>query len=41
MYRGYQGAGRSLSDPIKPVALVEVVKDLGGRGDFPSSGACP
>ena len=41
MYRGHQGAGRSLWGPVKPVALVGVVKDLGGRGGFPSSGAGP
>jgi len=39
MYRGHQGAGRCLWGPVKPVALVGVVKDLGGRGDFPTSGA--
>ena len=39
MYRGHEGAGRSLWGPVKPVALVGVVKDLGGRGGFPSSGA--
>lgn len=31
MYRGHQGAGRSLWGPVKPVALVGVLKDLGGR----------
>ena len=41
MYRGHQRAGRSLWGPVKPVALVGVVKDLGGRGGFPSSGAGP
>ena len=41
MYRGHEGAGRSLWGPVKPVALVGVVKDLGGRGGFPSSGAGP
>ena len=41
MYRGHQGAGRSLWGPVKPVALVGVLKDLGGRGGFPSSGAGP
>ena len=41
MYRGHQGAGRSLWGPVKPVALVGVVKDLEGRGGFPSSGAGP
>ena len=39
MYRGHQGAGRILWGPVKPGALVGVVKDLGGRGGFPSSGA--
>ena len=29
MHRGHQGAGRSLSGPVKPVAPVGVVKDLG------------
>ena len=41
MYREHQQAGRSLRSPVKPVALVGVVKDLGGRGGFPSSGAGP
>ena len=41
LYRGHQGAGRSLWGPVKPVALVGVVKDLGGRGGIPSSGAGP
>jgi len=36
MYRGHQGAGKSLWDPVKPMALVGVVKDLDGKGDFPS-----
>ena len=39
MHRKLQGAGRSPWGPVKPVALVGVVKDLGGRGGFPSSGA--
>ena len=41
MNRGHQRTGRSLWGPVKPVALVGVVKDLGGRGGFPSSGAGP
>ena len=41
MYRGHQQAGRSLWGPVKPMALVGVVKDFGGRGGFPSSGAGP
>ena len=41
MYRGHQGAGRSLWGPVKPVALVGAVKDLETRGGFPSSGAGP
>jgi len=40
MYRGHQGAGRSLC-PVKPVTLVGGVKDLGLRGGFPFSGAGP
>jgi len=28
-------------DPVKPLALVGVEKDLGGRGSFPSSGTSP
>ena len=27
--------------PVKPLALVRVEKDLGGKGDFTFSGACP
>ena len=37
MYRGHQGAGSCLWGPVKPVALVGVVKYLDGRGGFPSS----
>ena len=39
MFRGHQGAGRSIWGPVKYVVLLGVVKDLGGRGGFPSSGA--